>query len=148
MAISSEGATEFAAPYPVVFDAVCRAAQAEGMTVVGADPATGVVRVSAGMSAFSWGENADVHVWGAGEGRTGVQVRSALKFGLVDWGRNKRNIDRLFARVGDVLAAGPPPPPPAGWHPDPTGRHELRYWDGAAWSSHVSDAGVTASDPV
>ncbi len=37
---------------------------------------------------------------------------------------------------------------PAGWHPDPQGRHELRYWDGAKWSDHVSDAGVTARDPV
>lgn len=37
---------------------------------------------------------------------------------------------------------------PAGWHPDPQGRHELRYWDGAKWTDHVSDAGVTAKDPV
>jgi len=37
---------------------------------------------------------------------------------------------------------------PAGWHPDPQGRHELRYWDGAKWTDHVSDAGVTATDPV
>ncbi len=37
---------------------------------------------------------------------------------------------------------------PANWHPDPTGRHEYRYWDGAAWTDHVSDQGVTATDPV
>ena len=37
---------------------------------------------------------------------------------------------------------------PAGWHPDPQGRHELRYWDGSKWSDHVSDAGVTGKDPV
>lgn len=36
----------------------------------------------------------------------------------------------------------------AGWHPDPTGRHELRYWDGGDWTAHVSDAGVTALDPL
>jgi uncharacterized protein YxjI len=34
------------------------------------------------------------------------------------------------------------------WHPDPTGRHELRYWDGSAWTDHVSDQGITGSDPV
>ncbi len=27
----------------------------------------------------------------------------------------------------------------AGWNPDPTGRHELRYWDGSTWTDHVSD---------
>lgn len=36
----------------------------------------------------------------------------------------------------------------AAWHPDPTGRHQLRYWDGAAWTTHVSDNGVTATDPL
>src|SRR5215216_1811101 len=33
-----------------------------------------------------------------------------------------------------------------GWAADPCGRHELRYWDGAAWTDHVSDAGVTGRD--
>jgi hypothetical protein len=51
---------------------------------------------------------------------------------------------------GDVAAPPPPPPAaaavPAGWHPDPHGVHELRYWDGTSWTEHVSDAGVTAVD--
>ncbi len=37
---------------------------------------------------------------------------------------------------------------PAGWHPDPTGKHELRYWDGYAWLDNVSDQGTTATDPL
>ncbi|PKQ19852.1 MAG: hypothetical protein CVT66_07965 [Actinobacteria bacterium HGW-Actinobacteria-6] len=37
---------------------------------------------------------------------------------------------------------------PAGWLADPTGRHELRYWDSRAWTGHVSDVGVTSSDPL
>lgn len=37
---------------------------------------------------------------------------------------------------------------PANWYPDPTQRHELRYWDGAAWTAHVSDRGVQGSDPL
>lgn len=36
---------------------------------------------------------------------------------------------------------------PAGWFPDPSGDHELRYWDGAVWTDHVSDAGTTAVAP-
>jgi hypothetical protein len=36
---------------------------------------------------------------------------------------------------------------PAEWATDPTGRHEYRYWDGTTWTSHVSDAGVTGTDP-
>jgi Protein of unknown function (DUF2510) len=28
---------------------------------------------------------------------------------------------------------------PPGWHPDPSGTHHLRYWDGLRWTEHVSD---------
>ena len=36
----------------------------------------------------------------------------------------------------------------AAWHPDPTGRHELRYWDGNQWTDHVSDQGVQSTSPL
>jgi hypothetical protein len=35
-----------------------------------------------------------------------------------------------------------------GWFSDPTGRHDHRWWDGAAWTAHVADAGVAAKDPL
>ena len=34
------------------------------------------------------------------------------------------------------------------WHPDPTGRHELRYWDGSTWTDHVADQGNQSVDPL
>ena len=37
---------------------------------------------------------------------------------------------------------------PPGWHTDPTGRHQLRYWDGAAWTEHVSSGGQQGSDLI
>ncbi len=51
----------------------------------------------------------------------------------------------------------PPPtmPPPAepfrpGWHPDPTSRYQLRWWDGAnsGWTPHVVNEGVAGLDPL
>ena len=35
---------------------------------------------------------------------------------------------------------------PAGWHPDPSGRFQLRYWNGAGWTDHVSTNGMTGVD--
>ena len=35
----------------------------------------------------------------------------------------------------------------AGWHPDPTGRHQQRYWDGQTWTDAVSDGGQQSNDP-
>jgi Protein of unknown function (DUF2510) len=40
------------------------------------------------------------------------------------------------------------PQTPAGWQPDPTGRYQYRYWDGAAWSDHVSTQGSQQRDPM
>jgi uncharacterized protein DUF2510/fibronectin type III domain protein len=39
-----------------------------------------------------------------------------------------------------------PPAVPAAWYADPSGRHEIRYWDGTAWTVHVADKGVVAID--
>jgi hypothetical protein len=50
------------------------------------------------------------------------------------------------ASATDLLPPQPTVPPAAAWLPDPQGRHELRYWDGHAWSEHVSDAGVQSAD--
>ena len=35
-----------------------------------------------------------------------------------------------------------------GWLPDPSGRHELRWWDGVRWRDAVLDRGVRSDDPV
>lgn len=36
----------------------------------------------------------------------------------------------------------------ARWAADPSGKHELRYWDGTAWTEHVSDGGKQSTDPL
>ena len=48
-------------------------------------------------------------------------------------------------------APAPEPAPvvttPAGWYPDPSGRYELRYWDGTQWTEHVARQGQQFTDP-
>jgi hypothetical protein len=33
-----------------------------------------------------------------------------------------------------------------GWYADPSGSHEMRYFDGNRWSEHVSNGGVVSTD--
>jgi hypothetical protein len=35
-----------------------------------------------------------------------------------------------------------------GWKADPGGRYDHRYWDGSAWTEHVSTAGQPTTAPV
>ena len=44
-------------------------------------------------------------------------------------------------------AAAPVSAVPAGWHPDPSKRYEMRYWDGEKWTEYVSSQGQTYTDP-
>ena len=37
---------------------------------------------------------------------------------------------------------------PATWAPDPTGRHQWRWWGGVAWTEHVADDGIVDEDPI
>ena len=49
--------------------------------------------------------------------------------------------------VAAAAAAPATPAVPANWYADPSGRFELRYWDGNAWTEHVSRAGQQYTDP-
>ena len=183
MAIAKDATRTYQLEYASVFDAACRAAARCNMAVQAADPATGAITLSTSMSLASWGENIALQVGQLEPGVIQVGMRSGVKFGLVDWGKNDKNINRFFAALDAELGlAGPlpgvppaapqqmspaphfapgvgvpgpapavptaPPGPPAGWHPDPGGRHEYRYWDGTVWTDQVSDAGAVTSDPL
>jgi hypothetical protein len=45
------------------------------------------------------------------------------------------------------VASTPTSSVPAGWHPDPSKRYEMRYWDGEKWTEYVSSQGQTYTDP-
>jgi uncharacterized protein YxjI len=49
-----------------------------------------------------------------------------------------------MTNVSPQAPAGQHPP---GWFPDPFGRHESRWWDGAKWTEHVASHGRQSVDP-
>ena len=44
-------------------------------------------------------------------------------------------------------SAGAVPSVPANWYKDPSGRFEMRYWNGSQWTEHVATAGKQSIDP-
>jgi putative membrane protein len=55
---------------------------------------------------------------------------------------------RMERRPAPALMAAPDGGPaiPSGWYPDPSGRHEHRYWHHGRWTDQVSDGGRRTSD--
>ncbi len=106
MAPSSSATRTFPGDYESVFSAVCWAALESGMTVDHADRIAGIISLTTSMSFSSWGERIGVRVGQVAPGSIAVGARSELKFGLVDWGSNTRNLDRLFGQI--ALALGQP----------------------------------------
>jgi Protein of unknown function (DUF2510) len=172
-----QAARRYPYAYLAVFDHVARAIPLAGTRYhfVSADARNGMIQISASMNLLTWGENLTLAVRAETPGWTRVDLVVASKFQLIDWGQRARDIREIFGAIDRLLPNGQPvdvesarltqspaplptipvtpaaplaqTPPPA-WHPDPTGRHEHRYWDGHAWSEHVSDGGVRATDPI
>ena len=53
----------------------------------------------------------------------------------------------VMAEPGGRFVMTTPTMTPSGWYPDPSRRHEFRYWDGTHWSPQVSDRGLATTDP-
>jgi hypothetical protein len=51
------------------------------------------------------------------------------------------------ASVNPQSGATTSPTVPAAWYKDPSGRYEMRYWNGTAWTEHVARGGQQFTDP-
>jgi len=49
--------------------------------------------------------------------------------------------------VAAQTASAATPAVPAAWYKDPSGRYEMRYWNGTAWTEHVARGGQQFTDP-
>jgi len=59
----------------------------------------------------------------------------------------------VVAATASPPQPAPSAPPVAGspvaeWAPDPSRRHQYRYWDGKTWTSDVADNGTASKDPL
>jgi hypothetical protein len=89
----------------------------------------------------SWGQTpAADSGWGSNTGSTTPAATG--------WGSGAASTPATPAATAPTSPATPATPAvPAGWYHDPAGRYELRYWDGSAWTEHVSRNGQQYTDP-
>ena len=84
--------------------------------------------------------------WGSDSGTTST-YGTASSTPDDDGGRWGSTASTAAATQAATPATPSTPSVPPGWYADPAGRYELRYWDGSAWTEHVSRAGQQYTDP-
>ena len=92
-------------PHPKdrTFDALVRSLPTvKGMKIKAADPASGHIEASTGISWRSWGEKVRVDVVESGNGSL-VRVSSGNKAQLVSWGKNEENLEKIQGALHDAL---------------------------------------------
>ncbi len=76
------------------------------------DPSGGEweVRAARPMGTLTWGERVHVVTATNPGGGTQVVAESKLVFGFVDWGRNRQNVEAIFAALDATIGPGEPAP--------------------------------------
>lgn len=111
--VDHEGTVEYPFSQKTVFKAIMEAApNIEGLSVDSADEMSGRVTFKAGVSLASWGENIPVQLVRMAPTRTQMKVLSTPKTGVMfggamDFGKNRRNIEKIISAVSTVLSAKP-----------------------------------------
>lgn len=111
--VDHEGTVEYPFSQKTVFKAIMEAApNIEGLSVDSADEMSGRVTFKAGVSLASWGENILVQLVRIAPTRTQMKVLSTPKTGVMfggamDFGKNRRNIEKIISAVSTVLSAKP-----------------------------------------
>ena len=92
------------------------------------------------------------------QGGYGFAVKMALKPRVLELERRlggtpAGQVGQSAAQAGQPIASSDQSPAAAptvraAWYPDPTHRHEMRYWDGMAWTANVADQGQASTDPI
>ena len=110
--LTKEGESRFPHPRDRVFEAVLQAiGNTKGMKLKSSDRSTGQIVAKTSVSLASWGENIRLEVVPDGDDAAVVRMASTVKAQLVDWGKNRRNIEKLLMEVTAVLGGKPAGPP-------------------------------------
>jgi len=98
----------------LVFKEALNVLAALGFKVENCDESNGTIEAKKGASFRSWGEHIKISVTPS-DGGAQVHVESHVKYQVVDYGKNKENVQKILTELDSrvlSLADVPPPPPP------------------------------------
>jgi hypothetical protein len=103
MPVNREDSRTFSAGRDQVYQASMQAASQCGFNITESDPEAGQIKATTRMGLRSWGEHITISV--SADGRANIKS-SCRGIQLVDYGKNKANINAFFAALGPLLPPG------------------------------------------
>jgi len=104
MPASHESSMTFPAGRDEVFQACLQAISQCGFRVLGSNREAGQIDARARMSLRSWGENITVTIRDGGI----VDIKSSCRgIQVIDYGKNRANVNALFSALGTFLPSQP-----------------------------------------
>ena len=103
MPASYQGSMTFPAGRDEIFQACIKAVSQCGFRIVESNQETAQIRASTRMGLRSWGEN--ITIISAG-GRADIKS-SCRGIQVIDYGKNKANVNALFSALGQLLPSQP-----------------------------------------
>ncbi len=100
MPANREDSRTFSAGRDEVYQASMQAASQCGFNITESDPEAGQIKATTGMGLRSWGEHITISV--SIDGRANIKS-SCRGIQLVDYGKNKANINAFFAALEPLL---------------------------------------------
>jgi hypothetical protein len=102
MPASREGSLTFSASRDEVYQASMKAAAQCGFHVAESDQESGRIKATTGMSLRSWGEKITISVGADGT----ASIKSSCRgIQLIDYGKNKANVNAFLSALGPLLPA-------------------------------------------
>jgi hypothetical protein len=100
MPASYQGSMTFPAGSDEVFQACLRAVPQCGFRIAEPDPEARLIKARARMGMRSWGENITITI--SADGR--ADIKSSCRWiQVIDYGKNKANVNALFSALGLLL---------------------------------------------
>lgn len=96
-------AMEYQENFDKVFEITLTAVSDLGWRITYSDDRKGLIIADTPLNMKTWGDKVEIQLVNIGDGQTRIDVTSKSKAQLIDWGKNKKNINDFYKTMDYLM---------------------------------------------